>query len=134
MQKIGILIAFAAALLFISACGNTGEKQMTEATYEMITGEEAQKAMEKDSGYIILDVRTKEEYDAGHIKDAICIPVETIGGEAPKDLPDKGQTIYVYCRSGNRSKTASAKLADLGYTSIIEFGGVNTWPGELVTE
>lgn len=132
MIRIGI-IAFTAAL-FVSACGSTGEKQMTEATYEMITGEEAQQAMERDSGYIILDVRTKEEYDAGHIKGAICIPVETIGGEAPEELPDKDQTIYVYCRSGNRSKTASAKLVDLGYTNIIEFGGVNTWPGELVTE
>ena len=133
MKKIGIMIAVAATL-FASACGDKGAGPMTEATFEMITGEEAQRAMEKDSGYILLDVRTQEEYDAGHIEGAICIPVETIGSEAPEGLPDKDQTIYVYCRSGNRSKTASTKLAALGYTKIIEFGGVNTWPGALVTD
>ena len=90
--------------------------------------------MESEKDYIILDVRTIEEYNESHIPNAICIPNETIGTENPSGLPDKDQLIFVYCRSGNRSKQAAEKLVKLGYTNIVEFGGINDWPGEVVSE
>ena len=101
--------------------------------YRQISMEEAIDMMEAESGYIILDVRTPEEFSDKHIPGAINVANETIGtGEIP-ELPDKDQLILVYCRSGNRSKQASEKLAALGYTRIVEFGGINSWPGEVVT-
>ena len=89
--------------------------------------------MEEKNDYIILDVRTPEEFAEKHIPDAINIPNETIGTEEIPELPDKEQLILVYCRSGNRSKQASEKLVRLGYTNIVEFGGINDWPGETVS-
>ena len=89
--------------------------------------------MEEESDYIILDVRTEEEYCEKHIPDAINIPNETIGFGEIEELPDKDQLILVYCRSGNRSKQAAEKLAELGYTNIVEFGGINDWTGETVS-
>lgn len=103
------------------------------ATYECITQEEAHALMEDGIDCIILDVRTWEEYNEKHILNAICIPNETIGTEPPAELPDKEQLILVYCRSGNRSKQASEKLAAMGYTNIKEFGGINTWTGATVS-
>lgn len=89
--------------------------------------------MEEEKDYLILDVRTPEEYEEAHIPEAVNVPNETIGTEEIPELPDKEQLIFVYCRSGNRSKQASQKLADLGYTNIIEFGGINDWSGDTVT-
>ena len=89
--------------------------------------------MEKESGYLILDVRTAQEYSEKHIPKAVNIPNESIGTEEIPALPDKNQLILVYCRSGNRSKQAAEKLAALGYTNIVEFGGINSWPGETVS-
>ena len=89
------------------------------------------KMMEKDDGHIIVDVRRQDEYDEGHIKGAILIPNESISDKKPKELPDLDQIILIYCRSGRRSKEASQKLADMGYTNIYEFGGINTWTGEI---
>jgi len=83
---------------------------------------------------LILDVRTPEEFAEKHIPHAINIPNETIGTAEIPELPDKAQLILVYCRSGNRSKQASEKLAALGYTNIVEFGGINDWPGETVSD
>ena len=88
--------------------------------------------MEEETGYIILDVRTQDEYAQGHIPGAICVPNETIGTADIPELPDKDQRIFVYCRSGRRSKEASQKLAELGYTDIVEFGGIIDWQGEVV--
>ena len=102
-------------------------------TYRQITMQEAVELMEKEDNYLILDVRTEQEYAAGHIPGAIVVPNETIGTEEIAQLPDKEQLIMVYCRSGNRSKQASDKLVKLGYTNIIEFGGINSWPGETVS-
>ncbi|NLE12266.1 MAG: rhodanese-like domain-containing protein [Clostridiales bacterium] len=104
-----------------------------EATYRQITMSEAIVMMEEESGYIILDVRTHEEFNDKHIPGAICIPNETIGTEDIPELPDKDRLIMVYCRSGNRSKQASKKLAALGYTNIVEFGGIIDWPGETIS-
>ena len=89
--------------------------------------------MEEETDYIILDVRTTEEYEEKHITGAVNLPNETIKTEEITQLPDKEQLILVYCRSGNRSKQASQKLADLGYTNIVEFGGIKDWTGETET-
>ena len=126
MKKI---IPFLMALLLLAGCGAQSE----ESTYRQVNAEEAAIMMEGESGYIILDVRTAQEYSEKHIPGAINIPNETIGTEDIPELPDKEQLILVYCRSGNRSKQASEKLVKLGYTNIVEFGGINDWTGETVS-
>lgn len=103
-------------------------------TYRQITMQEAVEMMAQEQDYIILDVRTQQEYDTGHIPGAILIPNETIGTQEPAQLPDKSKLILVYCRSGNRSKQAAEKLVKLGYTNIVEFGGISSWTGEIVTD
>lgn len=123
------LIPLFAALLLIAGCAAPAQ----ESGYRQVTAEEAIALMEKESGYIILDVRTAQEYSEKHIPKAVNIPNESIGTEEIPALPDKNQLILVYCRSGNRSKQASEKLAALGYTNIVEFGGINSWPGETVS-
>ena len=125
MKKI---IPFLMALLLLAGCGAQSE----ESTYRQVNAEEADSMMEEETGYIILDVRTAQEYSEKHIPGAINIPNETIGTEDIPELPDKEQLILVYCRSGNRSKQASEKLVKLGYTNIVEIGGINSWPGETV--
>ena len=124
-----ILPLFLVALL-LAGCAAPVE----EITYRQINMDEAITMMEEESGYIILDVRTPEEFADKHIPGAINIPNETISTEDIPELPNKDQLILVYCRSGNRSKQASEKLVTLGYTNIVEFGGINDWPGETVTE
>ena len=120
--------------LLLTGCTTPAPKPVSEAnTYRQITMQEAVEMMEKEENYIILDVRTHEEFAAGHIPGAIVVPNETIGTEEIAQLPDKDQLIMVYCRSGNRSKQASDKLVKLGYTNIVEFGGINSWPGETVS-
>ena len=126
MKKI---IPFLMALLLLAGCGAQSE----ESTYRQVNAEEAASMMEEETGYIILDVRTAQEYSEKHIPGAINIPNETIGTEDIPELPDKEQLILVYCRSGNRSKQASEKLVKLGYTNIVEFGGINDWTGETVS-
>ena len=107
---------------------------MVQNTYTQITQEQAKEMMSTLSDYIILDVRRQDEYATGHIPWAICIPNESITTEPPKELNDLNQTILVYCRSGNRSKQASQKLAGMGYTNVYEFGGIIDWTGDVVTE
>ena len=102
-------------------------------TYRQIGMDEAIAMMDEETDYIILDVRTAEEFAEKHIPGARNIPNESIGTAELPALPDKDQLILVYCRSGNRSKQAAQKLADLGYTNIVEFGGIIDWPGETVT-
>ena len=101
-------------------------------TIKYVSMEEISQIMKENKDYIILDVRTIEEYNEGHIPNAICIPNETIGEETVNELPNKEQLILIYCRSGNRSKQAAAKLEKLGYTNLIEFGGIIDWKGEIV--
>lgn len=104
---------------------------MKTNTYTQISQEEARRMMDENEQAIILDVREQDEYDAGHIPGAVLLPVgridETSAGAA---ISAKDTVVLVYCRSGNRSKTASGKLAELGYTAVYEFGGINTWPYE----
>ena len=118
------------SVLFLAGCALPAGQ---EVSYRQINMDEAITMMEEESGYLILDVRTPEEFAERHIPGAINIPNETISTEEIPELPDKDQLILVYCRSGNRSKQASEKLAALGYTNIVEFGGINDWPGETVT-
>lgn len=101
-----------------------------KTSFRHVSQEEARKIMQSETGYIILDVRTREEYDEGHIPGAICIPNEAIQKTPPVELPDRTQRILVYCRSGRRSKEAAQKLADLGYTNIVEIGGIANWHGD----
>lgn len=99
-----------------------------------ISMEEAMHMMETEKDYVILDVRTKDEYKEGHIPGAICVPNEMIGEDAIAELPDKEQIILVYCRSGRRSKQAAAKLWAQGYTNVYEFGGILDWQGTIVSD
>ena len=116
--------------------GNSnGSNAMTgsgsSASYRQVDAETAKELMDTEDDYVILDVRTQAEYDESHIPGAILIPHDTVATAAEDALPDKGQLILVYCRSGNRSKQASQALVDLGYTNVVEFGGINSWPYEV---
>lgn len=121
-----LLFILTTLLIMLTGCNTAKENN----TYIQITTEEAVSMMETEKDYIILDVRTLEEFKEKHIPGAICVPNETIGNSEIPSLPDKEQMILVYCRSGNRSKQAAQKLADMGYTNVYEFGGINQWTGE----
>jgi len=140
IAKLAVLTAF--FLVGASACSSnheTATESVTSATggesltmeYKKISADEA-KAMIDAGNVIVLDVRTQEEYDAGHIAEAIRLESADFETEAATVLPDKDATILVYCRSGNRSKTASKMLLELGYTNVYDFGGINDWPYETV--
>ena len=127
MKKLIILLL---AVMMFTACGQDKENDQG-AVYVNITAEEAKAIMDTEEGYVILDVREQDEYDAGHISGAILIPYTQIEAKANEMLPDKDQLILVYCRSGRRSKIAAEALAELGYTNIKEFGGIIDWPYEV---
>lgn len=126
MKKIVILLLSVMGML--TACAQAA--QTGPVSYVSITAQEAKHLMQTQSGYIILDVRTQAEFDEKHIPGAVLIPDSQISARAERELPDKDQLILVYCRSGRRSKNASAILAELGYTNIREFGGIIDWPYE----
>ena len=128
MKKATLLLLL--AVMMLTACGQDKENDR-EAVYVNITAEEAKRIMDSQEGYIILDVREQDEYDAGHIPGAILIPYTQIEEKAEKVLTDKEQLILVYCRSGRRSKIAAEALVELGYTNIKEFGGILDWPYEI---
>ena len=123
MKKLFFLLL---AVMILTACGQNKENGQG-AVYVNITAEEAKQIMDSEEGYIILDVRTQEEYDQGHIPGAIVISHEKISEKAEEVLTDKDQLILVYCRSGRRSKIAAEALVELGYTNIKEFGGIIDW-------
>ena len=127
MKKLIILLL---AVMLLTACGKQKENDQG-VVYVNITAEEAKQIIDTEEGYIILDVRTKEEYDQGHIPGAILIPDTEIKAKAEDVLTDKEQMILVYCRSGRRSKLAAETLVELGYTNIKEFGGIIDWPYEV---
>ena len=148
MRKLVILICVLMMSLVIGSCGHNDESHEIKSTegasvkttwkedetdmYKMITMDEAKEIFKTEGDYIIVDVRRIDEFESGHIPGAINIPNEDIGIEEIAQLPNKEQTIYIYCRSGNRSKQASEKLVKMGYTNIIEFGGILNWTGEVV--
>ena len=123
------MILLLAALLLTGCSVEKGEKDV--AGYEMITAQQAKEIMDTQEGYVILDTRTEEEYEQGHIPGAIVISHEEIKEKAEQVLTDKDQLILVYCRSGRRSKLAAQDLVDLGYTNVKEFGGIIDWPYEV---
>ncbi len=137
MKRIYLLLLVVAVAVIFTACQkNPAPKEVSPVpnTYISISQEEAKHLMDTETGYIILDVRRQDEYDAGHIPNAVLLPNETLAETAESVLKDKDQLILVYCRSGNRSKQASQVLADLGYTNVKEFGGILDWQYEIVTE
>ena len=128
MRKIKRLLPFVLSLMLLSSCGTPGSSFLG---YRQISMDEAVKMMKDEKNYIILDVRRPDEYAEGHIPGAINVPNEEIGTTEIAELPDKSQLILVYCRSGRRSKEASEKLVKLGYTNIVEFGGIQDYEGEI---
>ena len=128
MRKIKRLLPFVLSLMLLSSCGNAGS---SSSGYRQISMDEAVKMMKDETNYIILDARSPDEFAEGHIPGAINVPNEEIGTAEIAELPDKSQLILVYCRSGRRSKEAAGKLAKLGYTNIVEFGGILDWKGEI---
>lgn len=125
------------SLLLFASCGqneNSPTDSNKENSYEQISAEEAKALMDSETDYVILDVRTEEEFNEAHIEGAILIPDYDIGEKAEGILTNKEQLILVYCRSGRRSKIAASELATMGYTNIKEFGGIIDWPYETVTE
>ena len=136
----GLIFLIIISLALFSSCSlnkNTEEETSSATTtealgYEQISGSEAKKIMDTQRDYIIIDARTDDEFQEGHIEGAILIPEYEIGERAEKELPDKNQLILVYCRSGRRSKIAAQALADLEYTNVKEFGGIIDWEYEIV--
>ena len=128
MKKIKVIIPMILSAMIFSSCGTQKNPSLS---YRQISMDEAVKMMKDEKNYIILDVRRPDEYAEGHIPGAINVPNEEIGTQEISELPDKSQLILVYCRSGRRSKEASEKLVRLGYTSIVEFGGILDWQGDI---
>jgi rhodanese-related sulfurtransferase len=135
MKKIMIAAAVFVILVLVSTgCSNTSseEKSMNEKTqYVKISPAEAKEIMDKEES-IVLDVRTKQEYDQGHIEGSVLLPVDEISAKAEEVLKDKSAKILVYCRSGNRSTTAAKTLIEMGYENVLDFGGIIDWPYEIV--
>ena len=137
MRRTILLIAILViAMIFTVSCGDTGADpgDAGQTGYQQISQDEAVRIMEEESDYIIVDVRRQDEYAEGHIPGAINVPNENITDVELSELPNKDQILLVYCRSGNRSKEASEKLAEIGYTNVYEFGGIIDWKGYIVTE
>lgn len=126
MRKMILLLLM---IFQLTGCGGTAQE--VSADYQQITAEEAKKIIDERTDELILDVRSQEEYDEKHIVDAVLFPVDMISADTVEGvIPEKDTVVLVYCRSGNRSKTASAKLTELGYTQVYEFGGIKDWPYE----
>lgn len=145
MKRILICLTAVLCLFAFSACKAKSDSSASPSKedslsssaageYQKITPEQAKEKMDGDSAVIVVDVRTQEEYDQGHIANAVLIPNENITTEKPAELPDLDAEILVYCRSGNRSRQAANKLIAMGYTNVYDFGGINSWPYETVTE
>ena len=139
MRQILLFAALAASLTLLSGCAlskakeDTAKESSSKAAYHKISAEEAYEMMASQE-VVVVDVRTRDEYDGGHIENAVLVPNESIGSEMPETLPDKDATLLIYCRSGRRSKDAAEKLLSLGYQRVYDFGGVIDWPYELVKE
>lgn len=139
-MRIKKMILLFLSTLLLTGCSSSKNDITPSATnlpvnnYRQITMNEAVKIIEEESGYIILDVRRPDEFAAGHIPNAINVPNESIGTTEIPELPNKEQMILVYCRSGRRSKEASEKLVKLGYSNVVEFGGILDWKGDIIIE
>ena len=129
MKRCLLFMLLCAALLV--GCGQARDRDDMDNAYRQVSQEEAAALMASEEDYVLLDVRTPTEFAEGHIPGAVCLPNETIGTDNIPQLPDKDQLILVYCRTGRRSKDAARKLSDLGYTQVVEFGGISTWEGPI---
>lgn len=129
-----ILIILLIIIIAMTGCKSMNKNQPGNAitTYKKISAEDAKKIIDSEEDVIILDVRTLEEYNEGHIENALLLPVNEISDKAEKILTEKDAKILVYCRSGNRSATASKQLIKMGYTDVYDFGGIISWPYEIV--
>ncbi len=127
MKRLKKFVLMILSIVLLTSCSSS----KNTSGYRQISMNEAVKMMKNEKNYIILDVRRPDEYAEGHIPGAINLPNEEIGASEISELPDKAQLILVYCRSGRRSKEASEKLVKLGYTNIVEFGGILDWTGEI---
>ena len=133
MKKFIIVILLVLSMAFVG-CANITDKPAAgeTATVNKITAEEAKTRLDNESGIILVDVRTEDEYNVEHIPDAVLLPLDNIADDAEAMIPDKEATYFVYCRSGNRSATASAQLVEMGYTNIYDLGGIKDWPYEKI--
>lgn len=131
MMKRFFIILFVLTII-LTGCNsmNNNEQSTKEIAYQKISAEDAKKIIDSED-VIILDVRTPEEYNSGHIENAVLLPVTEIPDKAKEILPNKDAKILVYCRSGNRSETAAKELINMGYTNLYDFGGINNWPYEV---
>ena len=111
-----------------SVAESAAQTESAAAVYHKLSQTDAKAIMDSGEPYTLVDVRTQLEYDGGHIRGAILIPVSEIGDKAPGELPDKNALIMVYCRTGVRSKSAAVTLLSLGYTNVWDIGGITTWP------
>lgn len=127
-----IIVIILGGIMLLSNKKDNDMDNKNESVIKYVSMDDIVQIMNENEDYIILDVRTFEEYNEGHIPNAVCIPNETINEEVVNKLPNKEQLILIYCRSGSRSKQAANKLKDLGYTNLIEFGGIIDWKGEIV--
>ena len=132
MRKL-LCIILATLCILLASCGNNSSESTKGESpmYEQITAEEAKKIMDSSDDYTILDVREQDEYDAGHIPGAMLLPYTGIENEVEELLTDKDEQLFIYCRSGRRSKIAAEALVELGYTNVKEFGGIIDWPYEV---
>lgn len=120
------------SICLFSICGCNKQEEVAANSYEQISAEEAKKIMDTEKDCVVLDVREADEYEEGHIENAVLLPHEDIKSRAEDVIPDKDKLILVYCRSGRRSKIAAEALVDLGYTNVKEFGGIIDWPYQIV--
>lgn len=123
------LITLSAVLALTGCAGQPGQEESIMPN--LITASEAKQMLDEQQGYVLLDVRTEQEYAQGHIPGALLIPNTELSEKAADLLPDKEQMILVYCRSGRRSAEAARTLADMGYTQVYDFGGIIDWPYEI---
>ncbi len=133
-MKSKYLIILIIALIGLTLFACSSKEEGSSPTYSKISAEQAKGMMDEDSTVIILDVRTEEEHNSGHIEGSLLIPNTQLSEKASEILTDKSATILVYCRSGNRSASASKELVDAGYTNVYDFGGINDWNYEIVTK
>lgn len=132
-----VIILTVMGTLCINGCQTSvsgSNNQETENAYMKISAEEAKKIMDNTDDFVLVDVRETDEYADGHIEGALLIPYGEIEEKAATELPDKEQTILVYCRSGRRSAIAAQTLTDLGYTDVRDFGGIIDWPYDKIVE
>lgn len=125
MKRILSAALVALSLITLAACA-------PKAQYHLISAEEAKERLDSGDALVLVDVRTKEEFDAGHIESALLLPNEEILDTPPELLPDKNAEILIYCRSGNRSAQAAKKLVAMGYTNVYDFGGIIDWPYDVI--